>query len=123
MEGMDEDTDLTAARAQLDAGREEMESALSAASSMLHKAEKEIAKARKEFMEKRDEAYEDAGIDGIITVESQSNASLQEYRITNVLGQTVQMGDLTGRQIDIRNLTQGMYFITIGKKTQKIIVK
>ena len=61
--------------------------------------------------------------DGIITVESQSNASLQEYRITNVLGQTVQMGDLTGRQIDIRNLTQGMYFITIGKKTQKIIVK
>ena len=70
MEGMTEDTDLTAARAQLEAGREEMESALSAASSMLHKAEKEIAKARKEFMEKRDEAYEDAGIDGIITVET-----------------------------------------------------
>ena len=68
--GMDEDTDLTAARAALNAGAEEMEAALSAAESMLNKAQREIGKARKEFMEKRDEAYEDAGIDGIITVET-----------------------------------------------------
>ncbi len=67
--GMDEDTNLAEAEAQLAAAREEMESMFSQASSMLSKAEKELAKARKEFMEKREEALEEAGIDGVITVQ------------------------------------------------------
>ena len=67
--GMDEDTNLAEAEAQLAAAREEMESMFSQASSMLSKAEKELAKARKEFMDKREEALEEAGIDGVITVQ------------------------------------------------------
>ena len=67
--GMDEDTNLAEAGAQLAAAREEMESMFSQASSMLSKAEKELAKARKEFMDKREEALEEAGIDGVITVQ------------------------------------------------------
>ena len=62
---------------------------------------------------------------GIITVESQSNASLQhEYHITNVLGQTVQLGKIVDdyQQIDVHNLTKGIYYITVGEQTQKIIL-
>ena len=55
--------------AQASAAREEMESMFSQASAMLSKAEKELAKARKEFMDKREEALEEAGIDGVITVQ------------------------------------------------------
>ena len=72
VEGMDEDTDLNASRAQLEAGREEMDSAFSKASSMLSDAEAELAKARKEFNEQRDEALENAGLDGVITMQSVS---------------------------------------------------
>ena len=67
--GMDEDTNLAEAGAELAAAREEMESMFSQASAMLSKAEKELAKARKEFMDKREEALEEAGIDGVITVQ------------------------------------------------------
>ena len=62
---------------------------------------------------------------GIITVETQSNASLQhEYRITDVLGQTVQSGIIVDdyQQIDVHNLTKGIYFISVGEQTQKIIL-
>ena len=72
VEGMDEDTDLNASRAQLEEGREQMESAFSQASSMLRDAEAELAKARKEFNEQRDEALENAGLDGVITMQSVS---------------------------------------------------
>ena len=48
----------------------------------------------------------------------------REYRITNLLGQTVKSGSITAepQQIDIHDLTEGMYFITVGEQTQKIIV-
>ena len=69
VEGVTEDTDLAAAKDQLNASVTEMEEMFSQASAMLSKASKELAKARKEFMDKRDEAYEDAGIDGVITVQ------------------------------------------------------
>ena len=48
----------------------------------------------------------------------------REYRITNLLGQTVKLGSITAepQQIDIHGLTEGMYFITVGEQTQKIIV-
>ena len=48
----------------------------------------------------------------------------QEYRITNLLGQTVKSGSITAepQQIDVRDLKEGMYFITVGEQTQKIII-
>ena len=48
----------------------------------------------------------------------------QEYRITNLLGQTVKSGFITSdnHQINLCDLNQGFYFITIGETTQKIII-
>jgi hypothetical protein len=64
---------------------------------------------------------------GILFVETQNFASLpnQSYRITNALGQTMLVGQITGetQQIDVTNLPQGMYFIAIDGVTQKFIVK
>ena len=70
IEGVDEDTDLAAARQQLEDARGQVSSALGGASSKLRDAEDELSEAWKEFTENRDEALENAGIDGIITVQT-----------------------------------------------------
>ena len=66
--------------------------------------------------------------DGIIVVETQDLASLQgqttEYRITNIMGQTLMSGmslqpNLT---LDVSSLPAGIYFISIGQYTTKFIV-
>lgn len=46
------------------------------------------------------------------------------YRITNLLGQTLKSGLITAdhQQIDARNLPNGMYYLTIGNQTQKIVI-
>ena len=63
--------------------------------------------------------------DGVIVVETQDLASLQgqttEYRITNILGQTLMSGmslqpNLT---IDVSSLPSGLYFLTIDNQTMK----
>jgi hypothetical protein len=71
---------------------------------------------------------------GMITVEACHGASLQgemEYRITNVMGQTLMTGQITCRDaarhvstttIDVSGLPQGMYFISIGDTVRKIVV-
>ena len=48
-----------------------------------------------------------------------------EYRIINLMGQTMQQGriDAEIQQIDISALSAGMYFITFAGKTQKFVVK
>ena len=48
-----------------------------------------------------------------------------EYRILNPIGQTVMQGAITSekQQIDVRNLPNGMYFITIGGVTRKFVVE
>lgn len=48
-----------------------------------------------------------------------------EYRITNVMGQTLMTGVLKAdsQQINISSLPSGMYFITLGGNTQKLMVK
>ena len=66
--------------------------------------------------------------DGILHVETQCIASLPmatEYRITNLMGQTLLQGriDNETQQINIESLPAGMYFITLGKTTQKILVR
>ena len=48
-----------------------------------------------------------------------------EYRITNLMGQTLMIGKITSEnhQIDVSSLPEGMYFITIGGRTTKFLKK
>ena len=69
IDGIDKDTKLSDAEDALKKARSQMESAFSQAESMLAKAEKELAKARSEFNEKREDAFKEAGLDGVITVQ------------------------------------------------------
>ena len=64
----------------------------------------------------------------ILFVETRLIASLpvaNEYRITNLMGQTVLTGNLTDetQQIDVSGLPQGMYFISVGDVTRKFVVR
>ena len=70
IEGVAEDTDLAAARAQLEEARSQADSGFAQAASAMDEAEDKLAEAWKEFTENRDEALENAGIDGIITVQT-----------------------------------------------------
>ena len=60
--------------------------------------------------------------DGVITL---SGFQMGEYCITNLTGQTVLTGQITAetQQIDVSNLPQGMYFISVGEVTQKFVVR
>ncbi len=51
--------------------------------------------------------------------------SIQEYRITNLMGQILLIGKIASdnQQIDISSLQEGMYFITIGGSTTKFLKK
>ena len=64
---------------------------------------------------------------GVLFVETQSIASLPvpTYRITNLMGQILLQGNITAdcQQINIESLSTGMYFITIGKATQKFVIR
>ena len=48
-----------------------------------------------------------------------------EYRITNLMGQTIMIGEIISenQQIDVSSLTNGIYFITFAGETQKFVVK
>ena len=63
----------------------------------------------------------------ILFVETQNFASLQTetYRITNLMGQIVLSGNITAenQQINIANLAEGMYFISVNEQTVKFVVK
>ena len=52
-----------------------------------------------------------------------SNKIAEEYRIINILGENVSSGEITSetQQIDISNLQNGIYFITIGSSTMKFL--
>ena len=69
IDGIDEDTNLSDAKAQLENARRQADSGFGQASSQIAAGEAELAKARKEFNEQRDEALENAGLDGVITVQ------------------------------------------------------
>ncbi len=63
---------------------------------------------------------------GIIVVETVSTPSLQgqtEYRISNMLGQTLLTGriDNNTQQIDVNALPEGMYFINVNNQTIKFV--
>ena len=48
-----------------------------------------------------------------------------EYRITNLMGQTVLSGNINAdnQQINVSSLPQGMYFITFAGETRKFVVR
>lgn len=60
----------------------------------------------------------------VLFVKTCHDASLQvEYRITNLMGQTIITGEFASenQQIDISSLSEGIYFITIGNATMKFM--
>ena len=65
--------------------------------------------------------------DGVLFVETRRATSLpaETYRITNLMGQTLLIGEITAetRQINVSALTQGMYFITFAGETRKFVVR
>jgi len=65
---------------------------------------------------------------GVLFVETRRATSLQmatEYRITNLMGQTLQTGSIMGdsQSLDVSALPAGMYLLTIDGATVKFIVK
>ena len=64
--------------------------------------------------------------DGVLFVQTLRATPLHDdtYRITNLMGQTLLTGQITGetQQIDVTALPQGMYFITVGEGTRKFVV-
>ncbi len=63
---------------------------------------------------------------GVLFVETHGRASQlpdQTYRITNLMGQTILSGSITAetQQIDVSNLPEGMYFITVAGETRKFV--
>ena len=64
---------------------------------------------------------------GILFVETRRATSLpdQTYRIINLKGQTILSGSINTdkQQINIANLPEGIYFISVGKTTLKFVVK
>ena len=64
---------------------------------------------------------------GVLVVETFPETSLttNEYRITNLMGQTVLIDSLNAetQQIDVSALPKGMYFISVGDNTRKFVVK
>ncbi len=65
--------------------------------------------------------------DGVLFVQTVHALSLpaETYRITNLMGQTIQTGSLNAetQQIDVSGLPQGMYFISVGDMTRKFVVR
>ena len=63
--------------------------------------------------------------DGVLFIRTHAVRPYKEYRITNLMGQTVLSGNLNAetQQIDVSNLPQGMYFITFAGETRKFVVR
>ncbi len=62
----------------------------------------------------------------VLTIQHSSfNIPNSSFRITNLMGQTVQTGSLNAetQQIDVSGLPQGMYFISVGEGTRKFVVR
>jgi hypothetical protein len=65
---------------------------------------------------------------GVLFVQTLRATSLQaeqQYRIANLIGQTLLQGHITNetQQINIEKLPAGMYFISVGNTTQKFVVQ
>ena len=68
IQGIEEDTDLAQAEQTLIQTREEVSAQLRKAEDQIEAAQKELGEGRKEFEEEREKAFEEADLDGVITV-------------------------------------------------------
>ena len=61
----------------------------------------------------------------VLFVRTHAVRPYEEYRITNLMGQTLLQGNINAenQRIDISGLPTGMYFITIGETTQKFVAQ
>ena len=59
--------------------------------------------------------------DGLVHVEACHGPAPQEYRITNLMGQTLLSGSVSDQPIDVSSLPAGLYFLTLDQKTVKLI--
>ena len=69
IDGIKKDTKLSDAKKALEDAESKMGGAFAKAQKALDDAAAKLAKARREFNDKRDEAFENAGLDGVITVQ------------------------------------------------------
>ncbi|MDL2206381.1 efflux RND transporter permease subunit [Eubacteriales bacterium OttesenSCG-928-N13] len=123
IEGMDQDTPFDVAIDTLTDQRKEVQSMLSKASAQIKEAQTELGKARKEFEEKREEAFENAKLDGVITLQMISgllgaqnfqmpagyvNEDGQEYlvRVGNKFTELDEMGDMLLFTMDLDTLKE-----------------
>jgi len=62
---------------------------------------------------------------GVLFVRTHAVRPNEEYRITNIMGQTLLQGRITDetQQIDVTGLAEGMYFVSVGDVTQKFVVR
>lgn len=62
---------------------------------------------------------------GVVTIETWRPMVKQQYRISNMMGQVLMKGVLRAdrHQLDVSQLPAGLYFITIGETTQKLLVR
>ena len=65
------------------------------------------------------------GVLFVETLQAMSLPAKTEYRITNLMGQSLLQGHITAekQQINIDNLPAGLYFITIAGETQKFVIE
>lgn len=64
--------------------------------------------------------------EGIITIKNSAfRISHSAFHITNLLGQTLMTGQIKdeNQQINVSTLPKGLYFITIGNETRKILIR
>ena len=67
--------------------------------------------------------------DGILNISVRlpqcDSPTVQTYRITNLMSQTVLSGNITAetQQIDVSGLPEGMYFVTVAGATRKFVVE
>ena len=63
--------------------------------------------------------------DGVLFVRTHAVRPYKEYRITNLMGQMILLGNITAetQQIDVSGLPEGMYFVTVGGATRKFVVR
>lgn len=62
---------------------------------------------------------------GVLFVRTHAMRPYEEYRITNLMGQTLLSGCINAenQQIDISALPVGMYFVSVGEQTVKFVVR
>ncbi len=102
IEGIDSDTSIADAKKQLEDGRSQAESGFADAEKQLNDASAQLSEARSEFEKKRDEALKNAGLDGVITLQT----------VATILG-AENMSMPTGYVYDA---SENQYLVRVGDK-------